>query len=104
MTTAIVGHTAHMKNDWYNHAQCAGQDPQKYDTDGSQYRNVNKAEVAQALCAGCPVKSECAFDAIDFGDEGVIRAGIWLPAGGLMQFQKDRLIDELARVATGEVE
>lgn len=104
MTTATVGHTAPMKNDWYNHAQCAGRYVNDFDLDNRRYIRQNKTGLARTLCAGCPVKRECALDALEHEAWGTVRAGIWLPAGGLMKFQKDRLVDELARVAAREGE
>lgn len=67
---------------WRARAKCRGQDIRLYEI-GSMPRGRNastsRAIIAQARCSGCPVKRECAEDALAHNDVGVIRAGVLLP-------------------------
>lgn len=77
---------------WHERAKCAGREPTKYEVVVSKIPRVirEQDEYARNLCAGCPVVLDCALDALDYGDVGVIRAGLILrhSSGGLKQ---DRL-------------
>ena len=77
MTTATIDHTATMlnMNHWWQNAQCKGQPIKNYDLKGQ----VNKPAIARELCAGCPVKPQCAYDALQHGDNGLVRGGVWIP-------------------------
>lgn len=99
MTTPTMPHNRRMNNSWRWEAKCLGDDPAKYDLDN---RTSNKAATARELCAGCPVKSECATDALMFEAWGTVRAGVWLPGNGLMNYQQQHYMDVLQRVAAGE--
>ena len=69
---------------------------------GSQMLWLNKEATACELCAGCPVKRECAADALQREAWGTVRAGVWLPGDGLMHYQQQNYINVLKRVAAGE--
>lgn len=77
---------------WHERAKCAGREPTKYEVVVSTVPRVAREqdEYARNLCAGCPVVLDCALDALDYGDVGVIRAGLILrhTSGGVKQ---DRL-------------
>lgn len=98
MTTLITPHNRRMNNKWRWEAKCAGE-PEKYDIDN---KKLNKSATARELCAGCPVKRECADDALQREAWGTVRAGVWLPGDGLMHYQQQHYIDVLKRVAAGE--
>lgn len=100
MTTLITPHNRRMNNKWRWEAKCYGEH-EKYDLDN---KKLNKAATARELCAGCPVKRECAADALMFDAWGTVRAGVWLPGDGLMSYQQQNYIDVLKRVAAGEEE
>lgn len=56
-------------NRWAKRAACIGTDPFDWED--------NARDVGQcALCDSCPVLTECAADAVEMADRGVIRAGI----------------------------
>ncbi len=99
MTTLITPHNRRMNNSWRWEAKCLGDDPAKYDLDN---RTSNKEATARELCAGCPVKRECATDALMFEAWGTVRAGVWLPGNGLINYQQQHYMDVLQRVAAGE--
>lgn len=77
---------------WHERAKCAGMEPTRYEVVVSKIPKVirQQDEYARNICAGCPVMLDCALDALDYGDVGVIRAGLVLrhTSGGLKQ---DRL-------------
>lgn len=61
--------------DWRLRAQCRTMDPTLFETpDGS----LADQELAQGLCAGCPVVAECAITAIDPLCRGTVRGGVGL--------------------------
>ncbi|HAT1133941.1 TPA: WhiB family transcriptional regulator [Corynebacterium striatum] len=95
MTTTI------MNPEWRYVAKCAGDDVNTYDLESRRIIK-DKAAVARELCAGCPVKAECAADALRFDAWGTVRAGIWLPNSQLMDFQKREYLNVLKHVAMGE--
>ncbi|AEV52025.1 hypothetical protein [Rhodococcus phage REQ1] len=67
---------------WREKAKCLGQDWKEYVVEEMpKGRNApeTRAILAQAKCSGCPVKRECAGDALDNHDMGVIRAGVAIP-------------------------
>lgn len=64
---------------WREKAKCLGQDWREYVVENMpKGRNAvaTRSILAQAKCSGCPVRRECAADALDNNDAGVIRAGI----------------------------
>ena len=68
---------------WREKAKCLGQDWREYVVENlPKGRNApaTRAILAQAKCSGCPVKAECAGDALDNIDMGVIRGGVAIPA------------------------
>lgn len=69
---------------WRDKAQCAGDNPRRYTLDekGEFFVvSVERQMRAWELCQGCPVKAECAEDALIGKDVGVVRAGTWIPCG-----------------------
>lgn len=62
--------------EWTARAKCAGDDLENYDL--ARWRD-DRAARARELCQGCPVKAECAADALEFPAWGTVRAGLWLP-------------------------
>lgn len=75
-----------MTAQWWNRAQCAGDDPERYETGPDHaYKmctdvTLMAAWVGQgAVCDGCPVMAACARDALDRRDAGVVRGGIPCP-------------------------
>lgn len=68
---------------WREKAKCLGQDWKQYVVENMPVgRNApqTRAILAQAKCSGCPVRAECAGDALDNHDIGVVRAGVPIPA------------------------
>lgn len=47
---------------WQRRGYCYGEDPRRWETEN--LTPGREAEEAEALCAGCPVKQECAQDAV----------------------------------------
>lgn len=63
--------------DWMGRAKCDGMDPELFDLTGQP----NKARKALQACSWCPVMRECAQHTLHVGrDEGVVRAGTWIPS------------------------
>ena len=98
MTTPTMPHNRRMNNKWRSEAKCYGEH-EKYDLDN---KKLNKEATARELCAGCPVKRECAADALQREAWGTVRAGVWLPGDGLMHYQQQNYINVLKCVAAGE--
>ena len=63
--------------EWHERAVCAvhGCDPGIEGTPAGK-----RAAVAASYCAGCPVKPECAAEALATRSTGVVRAGVFIPA------------------------
>lgn len=68
---------------WVDSAQCSGDDPAKYVLNAPPFfvRVAKREQTAWALCRDCPVRRECAEDALIHRDIGVVRGGVWLDAG-----------------------
>ena len=49
--------------EWLDYADCAGDDPLKWDLDHAEAEDVQ--EYARNVCSDCPVRRECASHAID---------------------------------------
>lgn len=66
--------------EWRESAQCVGDDPDRYVLDHGPHfvEHTERQRVAAELCDGCPVRRECAIDALLRSDRGVVRGGIWL--------------------------
>lgn len=82
---------------WRAAAKCFGQPPGDWvlPTRGRMEVEV----VARSICEGCPVIAECALDAIDHGDAGVIRAGVclWTRGHGCQRDADTHRLREIAR-------
>lgn len=86
--------------DWMDRAKCAttpptaGRDP--FDLTGQP----NKARKALQACSWCPVMRECAQHTLHVGrDEGVVRAGTWIPSHSDGASQMPAVIARLERIA-----
>lgn len=69
---------------WRKDAQCAGQPLSDFvlDTGVGRVPARQRRDQARRLCVGCPVVGECAADALEFEDRGVVRGGVWIPSPG----------------------
>ncbi|MFS0078241.1 WhiB family transcriptional regulator [Corynebacterium striatum] len=88
--------------EWTECAKCKSMPPDNFDLAPERISAQRKADKAKKLCAGCPVKSECATDALRYDAWGTVRAGVWLPDYGFMNPHRRRYIDELRCVAMGQ--
>lgn len=82
---------------WRAEAQCVGADPARYVLDEPPHYlppNAVRQRTAEALCEGCPVARECAYEALLKEDVGVVRGGVWLGAKQAAQHR-----ERLARAA-----
>ena len=86
--------------DWMGRAKCDGMDPELFDLTGQP----NKAHKALQACSWCPVMRECAQHTLHVGrDEGVVRAGTWIPSHSDGASQLPAVIARLERIAgTGQ--
>lgn len=94
MTTATLDHTATMlnMNRWWEQAKCAGQPLNNYVLTGQR----DKQATARQLCKHCPVKPQCAWDALDHADTGIVRAGIWIPDDTVaMRYEREAVTNQL---------
>lgn len=68
---------------WRKRAKCAGWPIELFTMDneppGAQTTALQRQQIASSLCENCPVIRECARDALQHRDVGIIRAGTWLP-------------------------
>lgn len=83
---------------WIDRAKCAGADVGLFDLEdmrGHRHEDRGRDWVAWSLCHGCEVIPECARDAVENGDKGLVRAGVWLPItdsqAGRVRAQRNRL-------------
>ena len=88
--------------DWMERAKCDGMDPELFDL--TKNRKPNKSREALRLCSWCPVMRECAQHTLHVGrDEGVVRAGTWIPSHSDGASQMPAVIARLERIAgTGQ--
>ena len=63
---------------WWTRAECRDDDRIDPALPGLGQRQREK--IATFYCLGCPVKQQCAADALRHRDIGVIRAGVWIGA------------------------
>lgn len=94
MTTATLTHNPTMlnMNRWWEKAQCAGQPLNNYVLTGQR----DKQATARALCQHCPVKPQCAYDALQHEDSGVVRAGVWIPEDtAAMRYEREAVYSQL---------
>lgn len=94
MTTATLQHNPTMlnMNHWWENAKCAGQPLNDYILTGQR----NKQATARQLCQHCPVKPQCAWDALEHQDSGVVRAGVWIPEDtAAMRYQREAVYNQL---------
>ncbi len=66
-------------NDWPAHAACRGVDPDRLFVQGAAQNR------AKAICAGCPVRTECLADSLD----NQIEFGVW---GGMTERERRALL------------
>lgn len=66
MTTVIIP-------DWTERAACRGLDPELFYPVGSSGPAVEQVDAAKAVCAGCPVRTECLDWALRTGEAH----GVW---------------------------
>ncbi|MFI8193428.1 WhiB family transcriptional regulator [Streptomyces sp. NPDC085946] len=64
---------------WHEDAACRGTDPEELFADGARQNR------AKAVCAGCPVRTECLVEALD----NRIEWGVW---GGMTERERRALL------------
>ena len=71
-------------NQWQDAAACAGSDPESFFPARRSEKSIVTTEELAAVraCAGCPVRRQCAADALTKGDRHGIRAGLNLEVLG----------------------
>ena len=75
--------------EWLRDAACRRSDFSIWDTP-SQRSGISETHPALGLCATCPVRIDCALDALECGDVGVIRAGVPIPETGRIGLESAR--------------
>lgn len=91
---------------WREHAKYAGKNPLAYESQplkggkaSNFFENLRKLDRdAEKLCEGCPVRRDCARDALENDDRGMVRGGVWVPA-----VQSNRRTARRARALLAEV-
>lgn len=81
---------AHMSSwvtDWSTHAACRTTDPDELFVQGAAQNR------AKAVCAGCPVRTECLADALD----NRVEFGVW---GGMTERERRTLLRRRPAVAS----
>ncbi len=73
---------------WRDRADCLGREWPPYDLPAMSV--AERRKVARWYCLECPVVRECAADALDRGDIGVIRGGLWLSKASTGQSKMTR--------------
>lgn len=64
---------------WGHRAACAGRTSPDPSLEGVPYHR--RRAVARDYCQGCPVMAQCAADAVEHRDRGIIRGGIYISDG-----------------------
>lgn len=59
-------------DDWWNRANCRGQDPYLWDLDVATEASIR---LAMRFCWACPVRVQCEWEAVERGSTGVIQGG-----------------------------
>lgn len=97
-----------MTAQWWQDAQCAGDDPERYETAPDHaYKVCNDVQLMAewigqgAVCDGCPVIAECARDALERRDAGVVRGGIPCPPNTVGGANLAAVRSALAAIAEG---
>jgi WhiB family redox-sensing transcriptional regulator len=70
--------------DWHHHAACQDQDPELFFADPSDTQQI---QTAKQICAGCPVRSACLADVMDW-EQPSSRYGV---VGGLSAQERRQL-------------
>lgn len=83
---------------WHDHAVCRGMDTEVfYPVSRDATALAREVRRAKAICAGCPVRSECLSDALDRHDVH----GIW---GGLGEDERRVLMQSRPGTRTGAMD
>lgn len=86
--TGYLNYYPHFPRGWTDRAKCKGKPTNDYDVNailGPAYIQPTSKdhaalrEKAEALCAGCPVKPECADHALTDQATGMVYAGVPIP-------------------------
>jgi WhiB family redox-sensing transcriptional regulator len=80
---------------WAPHARCIGEDPDLFFPVGTSVSALEQAEVAKAVCAACPVRTDCLEWALVTCQD----AGVW---GGLDEEQRREIRRSRRRGAATE--
>ena len=86
---------------WKEHAAC--RPSPHWTSDEPPQGHIEACLVA--ICAGCPVRRECAAYAVDSRAESGTYAGVWLPPrwpGARRQIGWERARRQLGRIARGD--
>lgn len=62
---------------WWERAACKGKDPGLWFPVDDRRSDGFASSVARRICAGCPVRVECAGYAVELVDRGVVLEGTW---------------------------
>jgi len=79
--------------DWRHRAICRDEDPELFFPVGTSGPAVAQIQEAKAVCARCPVASECLAWALESGQD----AGVW---GGMSEEERRALKRRKARTRT----
>ena len=77
--------------DWRHRAICRDEDPELFFPVGTSGPAIAQIQTAKAVCARCPVASECLAWALESGQD----AGVW---GGMSEDERRALKRRKARV------
>lgn len=61
---------------WRDRAACQGRDLSEATLE--HVSTHGRTAIAREYCYGCPVIAECAADAVECRDSGIVRAGVWI--------------------------
>lgn len=84
VSAAVAGGVPTRRRDWRDDAACRREDPELFFPVGTRGPAARQIEQARAVCAGCPVRSDCLLEALAAGVEG-----IW---GGLTEDERRDLL------------
>lgn len=70
--------TTSTREDWRHRSACSGTDPALWHAADGERANGSapRLAAARAICAACPVTTECLRDALDTRDRYGVRAGL----------------------------
>lgn len=90
MNEQFINEPSRQDHSWQSQAECIGSDPELFYPERNRSLYRLQVMAAKAICADCPVRTECLDNAIEQSDV----FGIW---GGLTAEERDTVARRMLR-------